>query len=262
MMNTVQKCALACVAHAFLLLAFPLASAASAQSSPSQSVGAPNRGRLLRGVRLRGNDALVAQRSSTQWGTAELVSLIERAAARVQEEAPGPRLLVGDLSARRGGRLRPHRSHQTGRDADLGFFLTDEDGRPVEAPRFLRLDEHGCATERGVAYCLDARRTFLLIAALLDDPKTRVQWILVAADLRQRILAAGRRLDVSPELMERVEEATAPRSGSEEHRSHLHVRISCPEDDRPRCKEHTVSPRRAASRQRNRARRPRPRRSR
>lgn len=238
-------------------LAALAASSAQAQRSESRSVGAPNRGRLERAVLLRATEALVAQRGSTQWGTAELVGLIQRAAARLQEEAPGPRLLVGDLSKRRGGRLRPHSSHQTGRDADLGLFVTDEDGRAVEAPRFLQLDQAGCATERGVAYCLDPRRTFLFIAALLEDPSVRVQWILIAADLRQRILAAGRRLDVSPELLARVEEATTPRDGSEGHRSHLHVRISCPDDDRPRCREHTVSRRRpgASARQRARARR-------
>lgn len=234
------------------------ASTAHAQErSASRSVGAPNRGRLEDGVRLRGTAAVMLQRGSNQWGTAELVGLIQRASARLQEEHPGPRLLVGDLSSRRGGRLRPHSSHQNGRDADLGLFVTDEDGDAIEPPRFLELDQGGCATERGVAYCLDPRRTFRFIAALLEDATTRVQWILIAADLRQRILAAGRRLDVSAELLARVATATETRSGSEGHRSHLHVRISCPEDDLPRCKEHTVSRRRpgASARERARARR-------
>jgi penicillin-insensitive murein endopeptidase len=241
------------------------ASGAHAQdASPSRSIGAPNRGRLENGVRLRGNEAVMLQRGSDQWGTAELVGLIERASERLQSQAPGPRLLVGDLSRQRGGRLRPHRSHQNGRDADLGLFVTDQDGQAIEPPRFLELDQHACASERGVAYCFDPRRTFLFITALLEDSITRVQWILIAADLRQRILAAGRRLDVSPELLERVEAATAPRDGSESHRSHLHVRILCPEDDVPRCQEHTVSRRRpaASSRQRARARRARARRAR
>ena len=235
------------------------ASGAHAQDSASRSVGAPNRGRLENGVLLRGTDAVMLQRGSNQWGTNELVGLIERASARLQAQEPGPRLLVGDLSSRRGGRLRPHSSHQNGRDADLGLFLTDQDGEAIEPPRFLELDQYACASERGVAYCFDPRRTFLFITALLEDSITRVQWILIAADLRQRILAAGRRLDVSPELLARVETATEPRDGSESHRSHLHVRILCPEDDVPRCQEHTVSRRRpaASSRQRARARRAR-----
>jgi penicillin-insensitive murein endopeptidase len=235
-----------------LLVATVLAAIASPlhaqDASPSRSVGAPNRGRLERGVRLRVAPALMLQRGSDQWGTVELVGLIERAAARLQEREPGPRLMVGDLSKRGGGRLRPHSSHQNGRDADLGLFLTDENGRAVEAPRFLELDRHACARDNGVAYCLDARRTFLFIAALLEDEATRVQWILLASDLRQRVLAAGRRLGVDDALLARVEEATTPRDGSESHRSHLHVRISCPPDDLPHCRERVApSSRRGAS---------------
>lgn len=243
-------------ASCLLEAGFDRSRAEAQEPSRSQAIGAPNRGRLQNAVQLRGSPAVTLQRGSDQWGTAELVGLIERAAERLRARDAGPRLLVGDLSKRRGGRIRPHRSHQNGRDADLGLFVTDEDGQPAEPPRFLRLDESGCATERGVAYCLDARRTFLFIVELLEDPSTTVQWILIAPDLRQRILAAGRRIDeVSDELRERVSIATAPRSGSEGHRSHLHVRISCPDDDRPRCSEHTVSRRsRATARERQRAR--------
>ena len=48
---------------------------------------------------------------------------------------------------------------------------------------------------------------------------------------RQLVLAAGRRADVSEEMLRRVEEVTALRDGSASHRSHLHIRIECPEGD-------------------------------
>lgn len=229
---------LSVVHRAATIALLALASAAHAQGpSPTRAIGAPNRGRLERAVQLTPTPHLVAQAGSNQWGTAELVGLIQRAAARLQEVEPGPRLLVGALSSRRGGRLPPHSSHQNGRDADLGIFVTDVDGNPVEAPRFVDLDESGCGRDAGVVYCIDARRTFLFIAELLADPVTRVQWILVAPHLRQLIMAAGRRLDADPEVQRRVEIATEPRDGSESHRSHLHVRIYCPPDDRPECQD-------------------------
>ncbi|MEC7520036.1 MAG: penicillin-insensitive murein endopeptidase [Myxococcota bacterium] len=203
----------------------------------SRSIGAPNRGRLEDGVRIAETEHLVLQPASTAhfWGTAELVGLITRAAEGLHEQSPGPRVMVGALSRRRGGRLPPHRSHQNGRDLDVGYALTDEDGAPVEARRFVELGEGGCGRDRGVAYCLDASRTFWLFAALLADPEAGVQWILIAPDLREQVLAAGRRLDVSDDVRERVALATEPRAGSEHHRSHFHVRIYCPVDDRPRC---------------------------
>lgn len=214
-----------------------LAATARAQGSPSRAVGAPNRGQLEDGVQLRATPHVIAHPGANQWGTAELVGLIERAAERLQSVERGPRVLVGALSSRRGGRLPPHSSHQNGRDADLGIFVTDLDGNPVEPPRFLDLDESGCGRDVGGVYCIDTRRTFLFLAELLSDPITRVQWILIAADLRQLIMAAGRRLDADEEIQRRVEAATEPRDGSESHRSHLHVRIYCPADDRPRCQD-------------------------
>ncbi len=211
--------------------------AQEAEPSRSRSIGTPNRGRLENSVQVRPTENVLVQAGSSAFGTAELVDLIRRAADRLQESERGPRLLVGSLSARRGVRLRPHSSHQNGRDADLGFFVTDQDGHPIEPPRFLQLDESGCASDQGQAYCIDPRRTFLFVVSLLSDPVTRVQWILMAADLRQLVLAAGRRLDVDDAVYQQVEIATEPRDGSESHRSHMHVRIYCPVDDRPTCQD-------------------------
>ncbi|HJL17950.1 MAG TPA: penicillin-insensitive murein endopeptidase [Sandaracinaceae bacterium LLY-WYZ-13_1] len=210
---------------------------AAEHDSRSRSIGRTDQGRLEHGVRLRETPHVVRMSGGTTFGTEELVGLIHRAAARVHEESPGPRLLVGDLSRRGGGRLRPHSSHRNGRDADLGFYLTDEDGEPTEPARFVELDHSACGRDRGTAYCIDGERTFRLIAAMLDDPITRVQLILVAPDLREQILAAGRRLDVSDDVLGGVRTVTEARGGSEAHRSHLHVRIYCPVDDRPRCRD-------------------------
>jgi penicillin-insensitive murein endopeptidase len=57
------------------------------------------------------------------FGTVETVRSLRSAAAELERLLPGgPPLLVGDLSRARGGYLRPHRSHQLGLDADLGYF--------------------------------------------------------------------------------------------------------------------------------------------
>ncbi len=220
-----------------LVTSLLFASTPALAQHPSRSIGTANRGRLEDGVRIAETEHLVLQPASSAhfWGTAELVGMITRAAATLQTLSAGPRVMVGALSRRRGGRLPPHRSHQNGRDLDVGYALTDDDGAPTEARRFVELGEGGCGADRGEPYCLDAQRTFLLFAALLADPEARVQWILIAADLREQVLAAGRRLDVTDAVRERVVLATEPRAASEYHRSHFHVRIYCAVDDRPRC---------------------------
>lgn len=208
--------------------------ALAAAQDGSRSVGAPDRGRLEGGVLLPESAHYVRlSGDGTQWGTEQLVGLLQRAAARLQAAEPGPRLLIGSLSRRGGGRLPPHDSHQSGRDADVSMFLTDLDGTSVEASRFVELSRNGtCGRDERNTFCLDARRTFLFLAALVEDERVRVRFVLIAADLRQLVLAAGRRADVSEEVLQRVEEVTALREGSESHRSHLHVRIECPEADR------------------------------
>lgn len=211
-----------------------LVASASAQTD-SRSIGRANRGRLVSPAEVVETEHLVLMSTGHQFGTEELVGLITRSAARLQEHTEGPRLLVGALSRPRGGRLPPHSSHQSGRDADLGLFVTDDDHAPTEPARFVQLDEtSGCGSDRGQTYCLDAERTFRFLVALLED-EVEVQWVLLAADLRELVLAAGRRSGASDETLTDVATITELRGGSASHRSHLHVRIRCPEDDRPRC---------------------------
>ncbi len=219
------------VAALAILTAIP---ALAAAQDGSRSVGAPDRGRLESGVLLPESAHYVRlSGDGTQWGTEELVGLLQRAAARHQATEPGPRLLFGSVSRRGGGRLPPHDSHQSGRDADVSMFVTDLDGASVEPSRFVELARDGtCGFADRNTFCLDPRRTFLFLAALLEDELVRVRFVLIAADLRQLVLAAGRRADVTDELLRRVEEVTALREGSASHRSHLHVRIECPEADR------------------------------
>jgi penicillin-insensitive murein DD-endopeptidase len=208
-----------------------------AEAARSASTGEPNRGALRGGVRLAPSPHLFVRtsRRSATWGTAELVGLIERASAAVGSQHPGSRLVVGDLSRRNGGRVHPHRSHRSGRDADIGFYLVDDAGRPSEPPHFVHVGRDGCGELRGVRYCFDAARNYALMARMLADPVARVQYVFVAPDIRRRLVEEGERRRAPPEELERVRIATEPHSGSHSHRSHFHVRIYCPSDDRPSC---------------------------
>ena len=71
-------------------------------------------------------------------GDKTLVDLLHMAALEMRKTYPDTvPLVVGDLSARDGGPLPPHQSHQSGRDADVAMYpLDNELHRP-----FLRADE-------------------------------------------------------------------------------------------------------------------------
>ncbi|MCB9611338.1 MAG: penicillin-insensitive murein endopeptidase [Sandaracinus sp.] len=209
-------------------------------ASRSHSVGSTKRGRLLRGTRLDATPHVRIRNPSQAYGTAELVALIAWAAERVAEEHEGAVLSVGDLSRERGGRLRPHRSHRVGRDADLGFYLRDgTTGEPVESRHFVALPRGAKGTDRsGATFAFDEARNWSLIAALVGQDVVPIQYIMVISPLKVRLLAEGRRRGASEELLARVDAVVGPqRTGSRigTHDSHFHVRIYCSGDDVPRC---------------------------
>ena len=88
-------------------------------------VGRPNRGRLFNAVELVSEPGLRVMVRENTWGSAETVRSLRAAAAELHAQYPGaPDVLVGDISRQRGGYLRPHRSHQLGLDADIGYFYS------------------------------------------------------------------------------------------------------------------------------------------
>ncbi|MEM9191478.1 MAG: penicillin-insensitive murein endopeptidase [Myxococcota bacterium] len=216
-----------------LLMARPVAS-----QSPSISVGRTNRGALVDGVQLENSEAVRVKRSSraTAWGTAEMVQLVNDAAAQVAERHPGSRLLVGDISRRRGGRIRPHRSHRAGRDVDIGFFYQNTDEQQIEVDRFIDVGRNGRATDpRGTVHVFDVARNWDVLEGLVSSDTVPVQYVFVASYLRDALLEEGERRGVDPAILERARAVTERRTRSESHRSHFHVRIYCAPEDRPRC---------------------------
>jgi hypothetical protein len=88
------------------------------------SVGLPNRGALWGGVQFpQDSPYYKTGRGDHQWATPETVDGLFYAARTVHERfGASPKLVLGDISARGGGHLTSHASHQAGRDADVGFF--------------------------------------------------------------------------------------------------------------------------------------------
>ncbi len=200
----------------------------------SQSIGHTEDGRLEHAFALESRDGLVALRTN-RFGTRELVGLLERASEAVARAAPGSVLAVGELSSEHGGHLPPHGSHQSGRDADVGYFALDAAGEPVPQAVLTTFDVRGEARRGDETLRFDDARNWLLFSALVDDLAAEVQHILVASHLRARLLAYGEASGAPEDLRRRVALVTEPIRGSENHDDHLHVRIYCAIGDRPAC---------------------------
>lgn len=224
-----------------LALVAGIAADARADPSPrSRSIGTPEHGRLVGGVRLRESAHVRRVRYYTArghvYGTPELVGLISRAAARVAQRHPGAKLGVGELSRRRGGDIEGHAGHESGREADLAFYLLDSNGRPAEPERYATLRGDGTAEPPFETLRLDEARTWALIEALVSDAEVTVDLIYVGAEIRDRLLIAGRAAGAAPAVVERAAATMRQPPTGHAHRNHLHVRIACPPDDRPACR--------------------------
>ncbi|MBN2193042.1 MAG: penicillin-insensitive murein endopeptidase [Polyangiaceae bacterium] len=209
----------------------------SPYSLMSLSVGSPNDGWQLRSRELRSRPSLAIKSNSASNAFAHpsLVFMLQRSADEVAREFPGSVLLVGDLSAEHGGPLAGHRSHQSGRDADVAFYVRDGRGRSFQPERFVAFGTNGQSiTHRGLVF--DEARNFKLVASWLRDGRARVTNIFVARELRQRLLAHGARIaDRVP--VDRMATVLSQPAGECTHNDHFHVRIACPDRQDAVCEE-------------------------
>ena len=128
----------------------------------SMSIGSPNGGALFNAVQMPPGEHYQLVDPAHAWGTQETVDALVRSIAAVERKFPGSSLLpIGHLSARRGGALSPHVSHQTGRDADVGYYYLDG----------------GRWYARAHAKNLDRERTWTLVRTLITE--TDVDLILI-----------------------------------------------------------------------------------
>jgi LysM repeat protein len=87
------------------------------------SVAHPHAGFLINGVRMPKDNRWVISAPQHAYGTEETVAGIAHCVQRVHDQFPmTPPVMLGSISPKGGGAAPPHKSHRTGRDADVYFF--------------------------------------------------------------------------------------------------------------------------------------------
>lgn len=112
------------------------------ESLGSISVGLAEAGRVVNAATFPPGDAWQVIDRQNAWGTQETVDFLTAAANAVRAQFPdAPPMRINHVSRRDGGYLRPHKSHQSGRDADIGFYYPrDEDPGRLSKKRELAMD--------------------------------------------------------------------------------------------------------------------------
>jgi murein endopeptidase len=136
----------------------------------SMSIGYTNAGALFNAVQMPNGDGWTLVDPDHAWGTQETVDDLTRAISAVRAMFPDTSPMhIGHISAKKGGPLSPHVSHQAGRDVDVSYYYAS-----------------GAAWYRtATAKNLDRERTWTFIRALLIE--TDVELILIDRGV-QRLL--------------------------------------------------------------------------
>jgi len=127
----------------------------------SLSIGFADAGRIVNAVPFPDGPHWTVYDRAAAWATQETIDYVAAAVTRAAETFPGtPPLRLSHLSRRDGGWMRPHHSHQSGRDADLPFHYPAGRDRCRPAER-----------------CMDLPRNWALLRALVTE--TDLQFVLV-----------------------------------------------------------------------------------
>jgi murein endopeptidase len=202
-------------------------------ASRSQSVGAPWRGKLVTAEKLRAGSGYTIRRDSRTFGTHETVRFVHAALADFHDAFPSAHVVaVGDISAKGGGRISQHASHQSGRDIDLGFL-------------FNRLPSgYPDSFVEGDADNLDLASTWGIVKLFLSTAGKDggVQTIFLATSIQKLLydfaLENGEdQAQLDGWFQYSPDDATSDGIIRHEpnHADHFHIRFSCAKSDR-RCR--------------------------
>jgi penicillin-insensitive murein DD-endopeptidase len=200
---------------------------------PAKSFGFYSKG-CLAGARALPHDGETWQvmrlSRNRNWGHPELVSFVERLAARVPEATGWRGVLVGDMSQPRGGpMLTGHASHQIGLDADIWLTqmpdhkLSQVEREEMSATNLVRDDLLDVEASRW------SNAHFDLIKTAAED--RAVERVLVNPAIKKALCrsASGDRGWLNK---------VRPYFG---HNYHMHIRIGCPKGS-DNCREQDATP--------------------
>ena len=170
----------------------------------------------MNGIRPRESPLYHLTDPTNAWGTAETVEAVCHVLEVVARTHPGtPVVDIGDISAKNGGPLRPHHSHQSGRDVDLGLYY-----RQAGILWYTRATRD----------TLDVQRTWTLIRTLATD--TPIELILLDHGLQQAVEEYAASIEHDVQWVDSLFKGDGTKRAlirhSPGHSTHLHLRFFNP----------------------------------
>lgn len=212
----------------------------------SRSVGSVTHGYLINSVEIpQPHPALTflsTQYERKLFATSErMKQLVVDTANHVREEYSDAVVQLGNFGRHGGGDIPYSVSHNSGRDADFGFFVTTPDGESTIPKDLVKLDASGRYEGDDETYVFDTPRNWELVEGLIEHAGDQLQYIFVSNPLKRKLLEHARRSDVDDDVLWRARKLLHQPRGALPHNDHFHVRLYCSETDvRSGCRDQGI----------------------
>ena len=198
--------------------------------NPSEAKGRPQAGTLKNGEQMPlEHPCYHLKRKRNAWGTNETIEQLlmaiqtvckSKALKRKRGKAGMPKLVVGDISKKTGGFLPPHKSHQNGRDVDLGYYHVGK-----KAPKGFR---------NVTRETMDMDLNWALLDQFLKQDA--LEYIFMDRSVQRWMVEWGLENGKSKKELRRLFQYPKGRGGTlirhePGHLNHIHVRFRCPASD-------------------------------
>tara|TARA_R110002096_G_scaffold44526_5_gene120075 strand:+ start:4534 stop:5619 length:1086 start_codon:yes stop_codon:yes gene_type:complete len=198
-----------------------------------QSIGATNRGQLRNPSRLKAGAGYFIRRPERSYGADFTIKHVRTAVAHVRKRhAKTHKLAVGDISAKRGGKISMHASHQSGRDIDLGFYFKK---KPKGYPQSF-------ADVTASNLNFDASWTLLMSFVETAGKPGGAEKIFISYETQKVLYKQARKRRIGKAKLAEILQYPHGRASKRAlvrhepgHNEHMHVRFACPPND-TRCK--------------------------
>jgi len=159
--------------------------------------------------------------------TDRMRTIVSEAAAHVRKHHPEAVVRLGNFGRAGGGDIPYSFSHNSGRDADLGFFLRDSQGKAAVPPDLVSIGPDGRSRGEDGTYRFDVERNWRLVEGLVRAAGDQLQYLFLSNPLRRRLLERAEQVGTPDRIRRRARAVLHQPSGSLPHDDHFHVRIYC-----------------------------------
>ena len=189
----------------------------------SKSIGKASGGKLVDGEKMPEGPGYSYGRRSNVYGTNETITYMIKCIGEYRRKHPdGPEVVVGNISRPKGGHLDPHKSHQSGRDVDIGY---------IHKKKYQPVTSMISTNHKN----LDPRKTWDLMYCFLETGAVDVMYIDMV--VQKPLVEHLKKRKFTSRYLKKVFQYPRKSRGDAlvkeypGHHHHIHLRFKCPRGD-------------------------------